>query len=91
LNPGQSATFTFVSTEAPSGITTSPQGESVAYLSGIDFSQNVYCDSTPAFSPTYSPVPESSSPGLLAVGCFGAIVMMRKRVLKTAAAAVEAE
>jgi hypothetical protein len=52
LAPGDSATFTFVSITSPSAITTSPSGESVAYVGGIDFSQGVAGDSTGVFSPT---------------------------------------
>ncbi|MGP8239403.1 MAG: hypothetical protein ACLQVW_28860, partial [Limisphaerales bacterium] len=52
LAPGASATFTFVSSSSPSEITTSPSGESVAYVGGIDFSEGTPGDSTSAFSPT---------------------------------------
>jgi hypothetical protein len=51
LAPGASATFTFVSTSSPSAITASPSGESVAYVTGIDFSQGQAGDSTAVFSP----------------------------------------
>jgi hypothetical protein len=80
LGAGQSATFTFVSTENPIAIATAPQGASVAYVNGIDFSQNVTGDSTPVFytSLVFAAVPESTSPALLAVGCLGVIMMMRK-------------
>jgi hypothetical protein len=78
LAGGQSATFTFASTETPTEITTPPQGESVAYEGGIDFSQGVTGDSTVVFSPSLVAVPESTSPALLAVGCLGVIMMMRK-------------
>jgi hypothetical protein len=60
LAPGQTGTFTFVSTDTPAQITALPSGESVAYVGGIDFSENVSGDSTPAFSPVLS-VPEPSS------------------------------
>jgi hypothetical protein len=52
LAPGDSATFTFVSSNSPSAITKSPSGESVVYVGQIDFSQGVAGDSSPAFSPT---------------------------------------
>jgi hypothetical protein len=52
LAPGASATFTFVSTSSPSAITASPSGESVAYVGGIDFSEDKAGDSTAVFSPT---------------------------------------
>jgi hypothetical protein len=68
LAAGQSATFTFVSTSSLSAITTSPSGESVAYVGGIDFSQGHAGDSTPLYSPTIAPVPEPSSMGLVATG-----------------------
>jgi hypothetical protein len=51
LAPGASATFTFVSSSSPSEITASPSGESVAYVGGIDFSQDAVGDSTAVFSP----------------------------------------
>jgi hypothetical protein len=70
LAEGNSATFTFDSTETPSAITTSPSGESVAYVGGIDFSQNSPGDSTPVFSPSLVAVPEPSSLGLLMAGLF---------------------
>jgi hypothetical protein len=69
LAPGQFGTFTFVSTSTPTQITTSPSGESVAYVNGITFSENLPGDSTPVFSPTLA-VPEPSSLGLLATGLF---------------------
>jgi hypothetical protein len=67
LQAGQKATFTFVDTENPTTITTSPQGESVAYVGSIDFSQGVSGDSTGIFSPVLV-VPEPSSLTLLAAG-----------------------
>jgi hypothetical protein len=51
LAPGASATFTFVSTSSPSAITTSPSGESVAYVGAIDFTEGRAGDSTAVFSP----------------------------------------
>ena len=68
LAPGQSATFTFVSTSTLSQMTTSPAGESVAYTSdSIQFNQGVAGQSTPVFSPTIATVPEPSI-GMLAFG-----------------------
>lgn len=67
LAAGQSATFTFDSTETPTAITTLPSGESVAYVGSIDFSQGTAGDSTGIFSPTLV-VPEPSSTVLLAAG-----------------------
>jgi hypothetical protein len=52
LAPGASATFTFTSSSAPSAITKSPSGESVAYVGAIDFTENKAGDSTAVFSPT---------------------------------------
>jgi hypothetical protein len=52
LAVGNSATFTFTSSSTPSAITASPSGESVAYIGGIDFSQDMAGDSTQPFSPT---------------------------------------
>jgi hypothetical protein len=71
LGLGQTASFTFDSTETPSAITTSPSGESVAYVSGTGpntFGQNSPGSASPVFSPTLVTVPEPSSLGLLMVG-----------------------
>lgn len=73
LAEGQSATFTFDSTETPSAITTSPSGESVAYVSGTGpntFEQNDPGVASPVFSPILVVVPEPSSLGLLMAGLF---------------------
>lgn len=67
LAPGHTATFTFVDSENPTTITTPPQGESVAYVGGIDFSQGISGDSTGVFSPVLA-VPEPSTWALLAAG-----------------------
>jgi hypothetical protein len=75
LAPGASASFTFVSASSPSAITTSPSGESVAYVGGIDFSQGKAGDSTAAFSPALVSGPNpvaSNSPPILAVTAFPA-------------------
>jgi hypothetical protein len=68
LAPGQSATFTFVSTSTLSAITTPPSGESVAYTSDlVQLNQGIAGQSTPVFSPTIATVPEPSI-GMLAFG-----------------------
>jgi hypothetical protein len=71
LAPDDSGTFTFASTATPTTITTSPSGESVAYVNGITFTQNNPGDSTPVFSPTLVAAPEPSSVGLFIVGSLG--------------------
>jgi hypothetical protein len=74
LAEGQSATFTFDSTETPSAITTSPSGESVAYVNGTGpstFEQNDPGVASPVFSPTLVAAPEPSSVSLLMAGLFG--------------------
>ena len=70
LAVGQSATFTFDSTETPTAITTSPSGESVVYVGGIGFEQNASGVASPVFSPTLVAAPEPSSLGLLMAGLF---------------------
>ena len=73
LAQGQSATFTFDSTETPSAITTSPSGESVAYVNGTglnNFEQNDPGVASPVFSPTLVAAPEPSSLSLLMAGLF---------------------
>ena len=67
LAPGQSGAFTFVSSSSPTDMTTSPAGESVAYVYGIDGSQSYPGYSTDVFSPVLE-VPEPSSAALLATG-----------------------
>jgi hypothetical protein len=83
LAAGQSATFTFDSTETPAAITTSPSGESVAYVSGTGpntFAQNEPGVASPVFSPTLVVVPEPSSFGLLIAGALGLLAAgWRKR------------
>jgi hypothetical protein len=74
LAVGQSATFTFDSTETPSAITTLPSGESVAYVSGTGpntFDQNDPGVASPVFSPTLVAVPEPSSLALLIAAALG--------------------
>jgi hypothetical protein len=71
LAPGQSGTFTFVSTSTPTQMTSGIAGESVAYVNGIDFSQGVAGDSTSIITPTLVAAPEPSSVGLLIVGSLG--------------------
>jgi hypothetical protein len=71
LAVGQSATFTFDSTETPLAITTSPSGKSVAYVNGTGpstFEQNDPGVASPVFSPTLVAAPEPSSLGLVAAG-----------------------
>jgi hypothetical protein len=74
LAVGQSATFTFASTETPSAITTLPSGESVAYVSGTGpntFDQNDPGVASPVFSPTLVAVPEPSTLALLIAAAVG--------------------
>jgi hypothetical protein len=74
LAVGQSATFTFDSTETPSAITTLPSGESVVYVNGTGpdtFEENDPGVASPVFSPTLVTVPEPSSFGLLMTGALG--------------------
>lgn len=78
LAPGQTGTFTFNSTSTPTQITTSPSGESVAYVNGIDFSQNSPGSSTPVFSPTLVSAPEPSSVSLLMIGLFVLIGLLKR-------------
>jgi hypothetical protein len=66
LGPGQTGTFGFFSTDSPMAITTSPSGESFAYVGAVDAS-----DSTPIFSPTLVPTPEPSVAALFAAGVLG--------------------
>ena len=82
LTPGHSGSFTFFSTTTPTAITTAPSGGSVAYVNGIDFSQGVAGDSTGAFSPTLTTVPEPSSVALLAAGSLGLLVTGWRRLRK---------
>jgi hypothetical protein len=70
LTPDQSGIFTFDSTSTPAQITAGIAGESVAYVGGIDFSQNSTGDSTAIFTPTLVAAPEPSSLGLLMTGLF---------------------
>jgi hypothetical protein len=71
LAPGATGTFTFFSSSTPTSITTSPAGESVAYVHGIDFSLGASGRSTPVFSPVLSAVPEPSPAALLGLGVAG--------------------
>jgi hypothetical protein len=76
LAPGHTATFTFIDSSTPIAITTSPSGESVAYVGSIDFSQGSPGDSTGVFSPVLV-VPEPSTWALLAVGMVAAAGSVR--------------
>ncbi len=74
LAVGQSATFTFDSTETPSAITTLPSGDSVVYVSGTGpntFDENDPGVASPVFSPTLVAVPEPSTLLLLIAGALG--------------------
>jgi hypothetical protein len=74
LAVGQSATFTFNSTETPSAITTLPSGDSVVYVSGTgpnSFDENDPGVASPVFSPTLVVVPEPSTLALLIAGALG--------------------
>jgi hypothetical protein len=69
LAPGSSATFSFVTTDTLSAITTFPSGQSVAYTSDtIQFDQGLANQSTQVFSPTVVTAPEPSALGLLTAG-----------------------
>lgn len=79
LTAGNSGTFTFFSTSTPTQVTTSPAGQSVAYVGGITFTQNNPGDSTPVFAPTQV-VPEPSSICLLVAGSLGLLGAGRRRM-----------
>lgn len=80
LTPGNSGTFTFFSTSNPATLTTSPSGESVAYVNGITFTQGNPNDSTPVFSPTLVATPEPSSMALIGVGAVGLLGASWRRI-----------
>ena len=83
LAPGQSATFTFVSTSSLSAITTPPSGASVAYTSDlVQFNQGIAGQSTPVFSPTVASVPEPSEISILAMGSAILAISFRRRAAK---------
>jgi hypothetical protein len=78
LAPGQSGTFTFISTSTPAQMTAGIAGESVAYVNSITASQNVPGDSTAIFAPTLVAAPEPSSVGLLMAGLVGLLIISRR-------------
>jgi hypothetical protein len=80
LAQGQSATFTFDSTETPTAITASGSGNSVVYVSGTGpntFGQNSPGSASPVFAPTLVAVPEPSSVSLLMTGLIALIVSLK--------------
>ena len=70
LPSGDSATFTFQSTDTPADITASPSGESVAYsdVYWFGYPEGYPGYSTDEFSPTLITVPEPSSAALFTIG-----------------------
>jgi hypothetical protein len=83
LTPGSSATFSFLTTDNLSAITTPPSGESVAYTSDtIQFSQGVSGQSSPVFSPVVVTAPEPSALGLFAAGLPLLAVAYRRLIRK---------
>jgi hypothetical protein len=78
LGLNEIATFTFESTSTPIEITTSPSGESVAYVGTINFGQNAPGDSSAVFSPVLA-VPEPSSLALIAAGSIGLLAGVRRK------------
>jgi len=80
LAPGSTGDFTFFSTAAPGAITTSPSGESVAYVTTIQFNENIPGTSSPVFSPTLVPAPEPSTTALLGGGVAGLLALGWRRL-----------
>jgi len=80
LAPGSTGDFTFFSTAAPGAITTSPSGESVAYVTTIQFNENIPGTSSPVFSPTLVPAPEPSTTTLLGGGVAGLLALGWRRL-----------
>ena len=70
LAPGAMATFTFVSSSAPSAITKSPSGGSVVYVGAIDFTEGKAGDSTAVFSPTLTAPPPAVPTAMATISGF---------------------
>jgi hypothetical protein len=83
LGIGDSATFTFDSTETPAEITAGTSGESVAYEGTIGFNQNEPGTSTPVFSPELVSTPEPSTFALLGAGSFVLVLMKNRKLGKS--------
>jgi hypothetical protein len=77
LAPGDSGSFTFFSASTLAAMTTSPAGESVAYVHGIDFSQGLAGSSTAVFSPTVVPEPSTTA---LFCACLAGVAIIRNRL-----------
>ena len=73
LAPGQTGTFTFVSTSDIAAIESTPADSSVAYEHGIDFSQGTSGSSTEVITPTAIATPEPSTWSLLGMGLLAAL------------------
>jgi hypothetical protein len=83
LAAGDSATFTFESSDTPSEITESPSGESVAYEGTIGFDEGIAGNSSPVFSPTLVSTPEPSSVALVGIGCVGLVLTKRTKLWRS--------
>jgi hypothetical protein len=83
LAAGDSATFTFDSTETPAEITAGASGESVVYTGTIGFTQGGPGGSSDVFSSTLVATPEPSSVALAAIGCVGLVWTKRNKLWKS--------